>query len=242
MKLPQAVVVTTLSFMTSRTLASLLAACILAPLTATLVAQEAEEPPPLVGRIQEKTYISPTGMFKVEIPVLPELGGVITDTENVVTFQDSFNVHASIACFAMDATQRWLHETRGRKDYLIGFFTEVVHADFVQRFPGASIESAKFRASLQDGALFTFTLLPGGSMFGEHVIVAPSEEPPVAKRGNLLFVRDEHVFIISTELAEKVLERSTWNKKTAEEDEMLTKRLLDLLSKITFTPPKRSDK
>lgn len=227
--------------MTPRTLASVILAFTL-PLTATLKAQGSDEPPPLVGRVQEKTYFSPTGMFHVEIPVLEELGGTISDTDTVVTFQDGVDTHASIACFAMDATQRWEHETKGRKDYLISFFTNVVQADFQQRFPGASIESAKFRASLQDGALFTFTLLPGGSMFAERVMIAPTDAPPVAKRGNLLFVRDEHVYILSEELAEKVLERTTWDKKTAEEDEILTKRLLDLLNKITFTPPKKADK
>ena len=51
----------------------------------------------LEGKIEGKSYVSPTGTFKVVIPVLPELGGDITDTPNVVTFQDDFNVHVSIA-------------------------------------------------------------------------------------------------------------------------------------------------
>ncbi len=74
---------------------------------------------PLLGRVDGRTYISPTGAFKVSIPVLPELGGNITDTENVVTFQDDFNTHISIAAFPQDATQRWEMSTRGLKDYLV---------------------------------------------------------------------------------------------------------------------------
>jgi hypothetical protein len=224
--------------MISRTLASLVIAVGLAS-TLSLHGQPAggEQAPALVGHIEDKLYVSPTGLFKVEIPVMPELGGNIVDTDNVVTFQDAFNVHASIACFAMDATQRWEHETRGRKEYLIYFFTNIVQADFQQRYPGASIESAKYLPSVQDGSLLTFTLLPGGSMFEEKIILATGEQPPVAKRGNLVFVKNEHVYIVSIELAEKVLDRTTWDKKPAEEDEVLRRRLLDLVGKMSFTPP-----
>lgn len=222
--------------MNSRTLAALFAA-ILLPAVSTVFAQSDGDLPPLVGDIQDKFYISPTGAFRVEIPVLPELSGIVTDTDNVVTFQDGLSTHASIACFPMDATQRWEAETRGRKDYLIWFFSNSVHADFQQRFPGAAIESAKFRPSVMDGTLLTFTTLPGGSMFGDRVTLGGNDESLVAKRGNLLFVRNERVYIISIELAEKVLERSTWTKKPAEEDEILTNRLLDLLAKISYTTP-----
>jgi len=228
--------------MTSRTLFSLFAAIFLAG-AATVTAQPDDaEPPPLIGRIQDKSYVSPTGVFRVEIPVLPELGGVVTDTDTVVTFQDSLSTHISIACFTMDATQRWEHETRGRKDYLIWFFTNIVQADFQQRFPGSTIESAKFRPGVMDGALLTFTLLPGGSMFADRVALVTNDNPPVAKRGNLLFVKNERVFVISMELAEKVLDHSTWDKKPAEEDEILTKRLLDILGKVSMLPPPKAAK
>ena len=70
----------------------------------------------LAGKIEGKTYVSPTGQFRVQIPVLPELGGDVSDTPNVVTFQDDFNVYISIAAFQQDATQRWENSTRGAKD------------------------------------------------------------------------------------------------------------------------------
>ena len=168
--------------------------------------------------------------------MLPELGGQIEETEYVVTFRDAFTLHASIACFPMDATQRWENETRGRRDYLVWFFTTFVQGYFQQRFPGATVESAKFIAGVQDGALLTFMLLPGGTMFGERIGLATGEPPPVAKRGNLLFVRDGHIYVLSIELAEKVLERSIFNKTVAEEDAMLQARLADLLAKIEFAP------
>jgi hypothetical protein len=194
--------------------------------------------PSLQGKVEGKRYVSPTGIFKVTIPVLPELGGDITDTTNVVTFQDDFNVHVSIAAFPQDATQRWELSTRGLKDYLIYFFSNFVLADFRQTFPNARIESALFVPSMMEGSLLTHLLLPGGSMFNNRVPRISATQVPVAKRGNLLFVRNGHIFVISTELAERVIEGSSYSKTTAEEDEILRNRLNDILSKITFaTPP-----
>lgn len=191
---------------------------------------------PLGERTSGGRYRPQSGVYTVSIPVLPELGGQIEETEYVVTFRDAFTLHASIACFPMDATQRWENETRGRRDYLVWFFTTFVQGDFQQRFPGATVESAKFMAAVQDGAILTYMLLPGGTMFGERIGLATGEPPPVAKRGNLLFVRGGHIYILSIELAEKVLERSTFNKTVAEEDAMLEARLADLLAKMEFAP------
>ena len=189
----------------------------------------------LEGKVEGKTYISPTGMFKVTIPVLPELGGDITDTPNVVTFQDDFNVHVSIAAFPQDATQRWENSTRGVKDYLIYFFSNFVLADFKQTFEGVQIESAKFVPGTMEGALLTYLLVPGGTMFADRVPQLSATKVAVAKRGNLLFVRGGHVFVISTELAERVIEGKSYSKTTTEEDELLRNRLLDILSKISFS-------
>jgi hypothetical protein len=192
----------------------------------------------LHGKVEGKTYVSPTGMFKVVIPVLPELGGDITDTPNVVTFQDDFNVHVSIAAFPQDATQRWELSTRGVKDYLIYFFSNFVLSDFKQTFEGVQIESAKFVPGMLEGSLLTYLLVPGGTMFGDRVPAAmTSSRPPVAKRGNLLFVRNGHVFVVSTELAERVIEGKSFNKTTAEEDEILRNRLNDIVGKLTFAKP-----
>ena len=188
----------------------------------------------LEGKVEGKTYISPTGTFKVIIPVLPELGGDITDTPSVVTFQDDFNVHVSIAAFQQDATQRWELSTRGLKDYLIYFFSNFVLADFKQSFEGVQIESAKFMPGTMEGALLTYLMVPGGTMFADRVPQLSVTKVPVAKRGNLLFVRAGHVFVISTELAERAIEGKSYTKTTAEEDELLRNRLLDILSKITF--------
>jgi hypothetical protein len=191
----------------------------------------------LEGKVEGKTYISPTGMFKVVIPVLPELGGDITDTPNVVTFQDDFNVHVSIAAFPQDATQRWELSTRGLKDYLIYFFSNFVLSDFKQTFDGVQIESAKFVPSVMEGSLLTYLLVPGGTMFSDRMPPPNVDKLPVAKRGNLLFVRNGHVFVISTELAERVLEGKSFNKTTEQEDEILRNRLIEIVSKITFAKP-----
>jgi len=189
------------------------------------------------GRIEGRTYVSPTGLFKVSIPVLPELGGDLTDTPKVVTFQDDFNVHVSIAAFPQDATQRWENSTRGTKDYLIYFFSNFVLSDFRQNFEGVQIESAKFVPGVLDGSLLTYLLVPGGTMFPDRLPAVSNEVLPVAKRGNLLFIRNEHVFVISIELAEKVIEGKSYGKSVAEQDEILRKRLLEMVDKITFLKP-----
>ena len=191
----------------------------------------------LAGKIEGKTYVSPSGTFKVVIPVLPELGGDITDTPNVVTFQDDFNVHVSIAAFPQDATQRWEFSTRGAKDYLIYFFSNFVLSDFKQTFEGVKIESAKFVPGMMDGALLTYILVPNGTMFPERVPQVSADRVPVAKRGNLLFVRNGHIFVISTELAERVIEGRAYSKTTEQEDELLRNRLVDIVNKMTFAKP-----
>jgi len=204
----------------------------------TLSAVQAQESAPsLVGSLDGNEYVSPTNAFRVVVPVLSELGGSVSDTDNVVTFQDSYNMHQSIACFKMDATQRWEEETRGRKEYLIWFFSNFVQADFQQRFPGARIESAHYLPSTQSGALLTYNLLPGGSMFAHRTVTLSANEQPVAKRGNLIFAQNGYVFVISIELAEKVTQGAAYNKTVAEEDAVLRARLMGFLGKITFAAP-----
>ena len=194
--------------------------------------------PGLEGKVEGKTYVSPTGTFNVLIPVLPELGGEITDTPNVVTFQDDFNVHVSIAAFPQDATQRWELSTRGVKDYLIYFFSNFVLSDFKQSFQGVQMESAKFIPGALEGTLLTYILVPGGTMFGDRVPqLGTNERVPVAKRGNMLFVKNGHIFVVSMELAERVIEGKAYSKTTAEEDELLRNRLSDIVGKITFAKP-----
>lgn len=201
----------------------------------TLIAQTT----PLVGRIEGDNYISATREFSVPIPVLKELGGTTTDTENVVTFTDSYSTHISIGCFPQDALQRWELETRGLRDYLLYFFTEFVLADFSKRFPGSKIESARFIPELMDGSLVTYAELPGGSYFEPKPAAnAPVESRAVAKRGTLLFVRNRHVYVLSTELAERVTKRGAYESTPEKEAAQLTARLTELANRLVFPPPR----
>jgi hypothetical protein len=191
----------------------------------------------LAGRMEGENYISPTGQFRIRAPVLPELGGTITDSSNVVTFQDSFSTHISVACFPLDATQRWEYDTRGRRDYLLYFLTEVIMVNFTARFPGSRIESARYLPDLHEGSLIGYSLLPGGSEF-EHVnrvLDGPPLEPATAKRGTLVFLHDRHVYAISVELAERVTQRSTYKLTREQEDEQLSARLTAMLGRFSFT-------
>lgn len=192
--------------------------------------------PALVGRIEDHTYVADGGIFRVPIPVLPELGGTVSDTANVVTFSDDFTTYVSIASFPLDAAQRREDEARGRKDYLTNFFTTFVLPDFLQRYPGTRVENPRFLPAQNDGALLLYLLLPGGTMFKDRA-ARLSLDPArnvVAKRGNLLFVRGDRLFVLSMELAERVLAPTTYNKTPAEEDEILRQRLLALLAKVEF--------
>lgn len=209
-------------------------------LTLSLFARAQDEVPvsTLHGRVEGNVYTAPSNTFKVTIPVLPELGGSISDTENVVTFQDDFNTHISIAAFSQDATQRWELSSRGLKDYLIYFFSNFVLADFKEAFEGVQIESAKFIPTTHQGSLITCILLPGGTMFGSKVpTLGTDEKPLVAKRGNLLFVKNEQIFVISMELAERIIEGRSYKKTTAEEDELLRQRLLGIAARLQFPKP-----
>jgi hypothetical protein len=78
-------------------------------------------------------------------------------------------------------------------------------------------------------------------MFGDRVPQLSPDRVPVAKRGNLLFVRNGHIFVISTELAERVIEGRSFSKTTAEEDEILRNRLIDVVNKIAFAKPPATD-
>lgn len=196
-------------------------------------------PTGLYGRLEHGIYISPTGTFKLPSPVLSELGGTITDTPNVATFQDNFTTLVSIGSFSQDATQRWELSTRGLRDYLVYFFSNFVLADFRRVFPGTHAEdSAVFSPGTMDGALFTYVLLPGGSMFTSKLpnFVPPDKLAP-AKRGNVIFVKNGCTFVVSIELAERVTEGSKYNKTPEEEDKILRARLAAVLSKIQFTKP-----
>ena len=208
-----------------------------AAMAAPLLGQPSSSPG-LAGRVENQVYFSPTGLFRIPVPVLPELGGAINDTENVVTFQDAFNVHVSIGVFPQDATQRWELSTRGLKDYLAYFFGTYVMPDFQTAFPGGKVESVGFAPGVMGGAMVAYTLLPGGSMFGNRrAMISGDAAPPVAKRGNLIFVRNNVIYVITTELAERVTEGSAYKKTVEEENKILRERLVDLAGRIEFARP-----
>lgn len=207
-----------------------------------ILAQAADElpSPVLFGALKNDTYVAPGGIYTVKVPVLPELGGEITDTENVVTFNDSVSTHISVASFPLDMSQRWDLGEKGRRDYLSGFYLAYVLADFQRRFPGSTAETTLFVPDLLEGAVIGFALLPGGSTFNHQLTLpgAPAEPAPVAKRGNLLFARGDRIYIVSIELAERVTQRKFFRKTPEEENEILRDRLIHFTGRIRFPAPK----
>jgi len=156
----------------------------------------------------------------------------------VVTFDDDFSIHLSMGAFPLPQELKSDYETRGAKDFLIHFFDSIVMADFVSNFPGSTREqTAAFLPHTMDGAVLLFSLIPGGSNFELRSTISRRIKPVVAKRGNLCFVKYGYVFVISSELAERALERSTYKKTPEEENAILRQRLLDLVAKMEFNPP-----
>lgn len=217
---------------------------LLAGLSSSLFAQAPSDPnnapsvPPLLGTIDGDMYTSPTGAFRIRIPVLPALSGTVTDTPNVVTFQDPYSVYISIACFPQDATQRWKLETMGTRDYLEDFFYHYVWRDFAPS-PGARYErNARFLPHLLGGAFVTYITLPGGSMFYNPANrIDPGSKPPEAKRGNLMFVHEGYMYVISMEMAEQVTEGSAFHVSNEVADLLLRDRLTAIAKSIHFLNP-----
>lgn len=195
----------------------------------------------LYGKLAGGVYTAPGGVYSVSVPVLPELGGQVHDTENVVTFDDDVSMHLSIACFPLDMSQKWELDTRGRKDYLVYFFVNFVLTDFQQRYPGSESETTVYVPSVNEGSLISYALLPGGSAFeGKTNVLATGDNPIVAKRGTLLFVRSGNIFIVSAELSERVTQGKVFKKTPKEENEILRRRLIEFTGRIEFPPPPKS--
>jgi hypothetical protein len=207
---------------------------------------QAEAPalPGLYGKVTGDYYAPPGGHYRVRIPVLPELGGQVHDTENVVIFDDGVGTHISLASIPLDVSLKWEFETRGTKEFLAFFFANYVAPDFANRFPGAKIEASYYVPELRDGSLLAYLLLPGGSFFESRnaILDTPAETPAVAKRGNLLFVRDSRVFVASIELAERVTQKSVFRKTPEQENEILRERLVNFAARIEFPVPKPARK
>jgi hypothetical protein len=130
------------------------------------------------------------------------------------------------------------YESRGVQGFLTYFFTSLVMPDFAARYPGATIEDiGSYLPAIQGGAMLIFTRLPGGSFFAQRVEIWPPKEPVVAKRGSLCFVKNGHVFVVSMELAERELERSTYHLTIPEENALLQRRLLALVARMEFNQP-----
>ena len=224
--------------MSPRTL--LASVCLLALPVAVFAQSEAGAPPTLQGSIDNGLYVSPTGLFKIPIPVIPALGGTISDSASVVTFRDAFTTSITIAVFPLDQAQVAELQTIGPKDYLVQFFTDVVLKNLITNFRGASAEpNARYIAKAEGGAVLVYTLLPGGSAFNPRIELFPGNDNiPIAKRGNLAFIHDNHVILISSELGERSTERSAYTLTSDQQDQILRSRLLALADSMELlTPP-----
>ena len=210
-------------------------------LAAPLFAQE--EPITLQGSIDDNNYYtSPGGHYRIPVPVLAELGGSVEDSMTVTDFRDGYGTHVLIASLPLEPALRARLDTSSKKDFLTWFYAQQVQAEYQRSYPGAKTEAARFIPGLQDGTLFATILLPQGSAFRDLLFLKESEEEPAAKRGSFIFVKNDRLFIVTTELYERILKRDSFKKTPEEEDAILRERLMELLGKMTFpaTAPARA--
>jgi len=208
-----------------------------------LMAQSQGQPPVLMGRVEINTYVAPSGSFKIPIPVSQELGGSITDSDHLVTFEDTFVTHITIANFPLDPTQRWELSTDGPKSYLLTFFERYVVRNYREAFKEIHVEeNARFLPSMYGGTFIAFLTIPGGSNFNARIqLLVADARPRVAKYGVIMFVRNDFIYIISMELAEHAIEGSAYHQTAEKENVILRGRLLDIASQMQFTKPPPSE-
>jgi hypothetical protein len=202
--------------------------------------EAAPEPTPLLGELIQNTYHSPNQAYSITVPISLDVGGTVTDTPQVVTFQDEFNLHASIACFDVDTAQNREDQARGRRDYLIWFYRQQVHPQFQKRFEGASIDSARFVPEMLHGSLIVYSRLPAGSMFEDRLDFSLVETTTEAIRGNMLFVESGHLYVVSLELAKLLLNPESRALPLDEQQDLLRKQLLDIVGRMTFRSSAKS--
>ncbi|MGH7996566.1 MAG: hypothetical protein ACREFX_09465 [Opitutaceae bacterium] len=199
-------------------------------------------PTAILGRVQNGYYFAPNGAYRIALPIVPAFGGMISDTPDVATFHDDFT-HISIAAIPQDMTEKWRLQSDGPKRYLQDYFRRLVWAQFLRSNPKATCEpDAIFNPGAFGGTFIAFVLLPGGSMFDDPALrLAPETTPPVAKRGNMLFVKNGYIFVISSELGQRVTEGSAYTLTSKQEDRLLRDQLFDIAAKIQFTMRPSSD-
>lgn len=199
------------------------------------------KPGVLRGRIENGRYYAPSNAFDIAIPTLVGDRPLILDNPNIVVFRDDVRTMVTVAVVPMAPIDKWELETTSPREFLITFFREVVLTDLRRAFPGTNVEGAVLLNDVEGGSLLVTTLHPNGSAFEVDPIVRndPATPPPVAKRGNLLFHHGDFIFVISSELADRVTESSTYSTDTATEDRILRERLVEIYSHIRFpdSPP-----
>jgi hypothetical protein len=200
--------------------------------------------PKLFGRIENGRYHAPGDVFSLPVPTMRGPEATVMDNGEIVVFKDRVSALLTIAAFPMPAIARWEHEASGNEKYLVEFFRDNILRDYRHEFPETSIESLRFLPDIHGGAVLACTLMPGGSAFPPEPASgdsAPASQPVVAKRAQLMFVREHHIFVIATELAERVTRRSAYSLDTSAEDSILLDRLLAVLDTLRFREPQPTE-
>lgn len=212
--------------------------------TVTSQSERAALPAALQARqaVPANIYYSPSGLFSMPIPVLPELGGNISDSKNYVIFSDPISTHITVGVIEMDASARFERSTMTTAEFLRGTFEKMVLPQFLTTSPATRTDTVLLLPKIEAGTLYVGSIHPGTSQFiGRTSLLGDNyDKAPTARRGTLLFAKGDYFVIISSELAEKATERSAFKLTPEQENELIRERLLAILHRIRFTIPQTS--
>lgn len=228
-----------------------LLALLFSPLAVFAAAAPASVPPPsaegtaaepkLAGRIDDGRYFSATGLFSLPVPDLdPETAGLL-DTPNIVVFRDRASTFISIRAFPLSPAEVEARAKEGPQQHAVRYFKDLILPEFKGQFPGTTAESATYVPDLEGGALLAYLLIPNGSAFEVDPLVRnhPDTKVPPAKQLVVFFVHADHVFMVSSEIAERITDLSSNPYTTKDEDRILRERLLGVISSMRFAAPEK---
>jgi len=184
--------------------------------------------------IKEKIYSSPSQVFKVPVPVDRNLGGNIADATNAVSFTDDFGRLFRIE-FSSLPSQWGSRLGKADKEQSLKDFLEQAYlpATILKAIPDASVEYLEYMDQILGGALYAEAYLPKGSINAVSK-GGSSFAREDAKRGLLLFLHKNNIFIISTCLMQLSSDGSSDIKEKEKIRGLLKNNTLSFAQSIQF--------
>lgn len=153
-----------------------------------------------IGYGADGTYYSPIGRFQLPVPVSSAMGGKTTEKKGSVSFIDDMCSLYRIDYGRLGEHEKRLFKKMGREKYLSSFFTNVYLDTFLRRrMPELKIDFEEYLGDEKSGILYAQLDAPKGSV----CTISSDGAPPMrldAKRGIVVVVYGDRIFVITTEL------------------------------------------